>query len=225
MIREDFTVQPIKKEECKPWLLDKHYARRIPSISYAFGLYDKTKTLVGICTYGSPCRYYNDGEFIFNNQYTIKTLELNRLVINEALPKNTLSFFISKTFKFLPSPICLVSYSDNSKGHHGYIYQATNWIYTGLSEIHDSEYIINGKEVHSRTLTGRGITAPKEWALNNNVERTQSNKKHRYFMFLGSKKEQKTMQKNFRFNYLSYPKGDNQRYDASAEIITQAVLF
>lgn len=29
--------------------------------------------------------------------------------------------------------LILVSYADSAQGHHGYIYQATNWIYTGIS--------------------------------------------------------------------------------------------
>ena len=33
-------VLPIQHYETKTWLLNRHYAKRIPSISYAFGLYD-----------------------------------------------------------------------------------------------------------------------------------------------------------------------------------------
>ena len=35
-----FTVDRIPYSECKEWLLYKHYAHRIPSISYAFGLFE-----------------------------------------------------------------------------------------------------------------------------------------------------------------------------------------
>jgi len=58
-------------------------------------------------------------------------LELNRLVIDEGSKKNVLSFFVSQTLKKLPCPNVVVSYADTSQNHHGYIYQATNWIYTG----------------------------------------------------------------------------------------------
>jgi hypothetical protein len=43
-------VLPIKSEEAVPWILQKHYAKRLPSISYAFGLYENND-LVGIVTY------------------------------------------------------------------------------------------------------------------------------------------------------------------------------
>src|SRR5699024_11264718 len=36
-----------------PFILGIHYAKRWPSISYAFGLFDKSE-LVGVVTYGAP---------------------------------------------------------------------------------------------------------------------------------------------------------------------------
>ena len=47
-------VLPIKNEETYPWLLEKHYAKRIPQIMHAFGLYDDNGRLVGLDTYGIP---------------------------------------------------------------------------------------------------------------------------------------------------------------------------
>lgn len=46
-------VKRIKPEETKEWLLYKHYAKRIPNIVYAFGLFDGQQ-LVGVCTFGIP---------------------------------------------------------------------------------------------------------------------------------------------------------------------------
>ena len=46
-------VLEIKKEETYDWLKRLHYAKRIPSISYSFGLY-LHKELIGVITYGSP---------------------------------------------------------------------------------------------------------------------------------------------------------------------------
>ena len=49
----NYKITSIKPSETYEWLLYKHYARRIPSISYAFGLYYNSE-LIGICTFGSP---------------------------------------------------------------------------------------------------------------------------------------------------------------------------
>lgn len=218
MIREDFTVQPIKKEECKPWLLDKHYAHRIPPIMYAYGLYDSNKQLQGCCIFGYPCRMLTE--------YWKNILELNRLVVNENLPRNVLSYLVSCSLKLLPSPNVIVSYADDNQGHHGYIYQATNWIYTGLSSS-ENKIFIEGNLVHRRTLNSVYKTSSVKDLQEKgyNIEVEEQVGKHRYFMFLGSKKQKKEMLSKLKYQILPYPKGDNTRYDASKEIITQGILF
>jgi hypothetical protein len=52
-ISEKYVVMSINSEMTYDWLLNKHYAKRIPSISYAFGLYDGI-ILIGIMTIGKP---------------------------------------------------------------------------------------------------------------------------------------------------------------------------
>ena len=113
----NIVVKSIKSRETYDWLLYKHYAKRIPSISYSFGLY-LNEELNGICTFGYPPNYnYNNGKCVFYS-YECLTLELNRLVVNENLPKNSLSIFVSKSLKLLPKPSCIVSYADQNKGHN-----------------------------------------------------------------------------------------------------------
>lgn len=97
-ITEKYKIRSIDTYECKDWLLNKHYAKRVPSIEYSFGLFDNN-ILIGICTFGTPPRVMNDGESIFN-EYRVKTLELNRLVVNGGLEKNTLSYFVGKCLGF-----------------------------------------------------------------------------------------------------------------------------
>ena len=46
----------------------------------------------------------------------------------------------------------LVTYADPSQGHLGTIYQATNWVYTGISEDMPLYDIGGGKPRHSRSL-------------------------------------------------------------------------
>ena len=49
----DKYVRPITYEETKPFLLGIHYARRMPCITNAFGLF-VSEELVGVVTYGVP---------------------------------------------------------------------------------------------------------------------------------------------------------------------------
>ena len=40
---------------------------------------------------------------------------------------------VGRSLRLLPKPSVVVSYADTAQGHVGYVYQAANFIYTGLS--------------------------------------------------------------------------------------------
>ncbi len=52
-MKKAFSVVKIESKLSYPFLLDIHYAKRIPSISYAYGMYDDDE-LIGVITFGSP---------------------------------------------------------------------------------------------------------------------------------------------------------------------------
>ena len=147
----EYKVDKIQNYECKDWLLNKHYAKRMCSISYAFGLFDCNNILVGVVTFGMPPSS-TLAESICGKEYKEYVLELNRLVVNEGLPKNTLSFFVSNAIKKLPNEKIIVSFADANMNHNGYIYQATNFIYTGESS--NTSKLIDkfGEEFHFRNI-------------------------------------------------------------------------
>ena len=149
-IKQTYKVESIKKHLCKEWLLYKHYAKRVPSILFSFGLFKKD-ILVGVLTFGMPPSSTLAASICGEKHKNI-VLELNRLVINDGLEKNVLSYFVSSSIKKLPKPKIIVSFSDNNMSHNGYIYQATNFIYTGKTT-NDSMYLDkDGKEFHFRNL-------------------------------------------------------------------------
>lgn len=216
MIQEDYKVKSIKTELCKEWLLYKHYAKRIPSISYAFGLFEGD-ILQGILTIGKPpspslcvgvCGEHNS-KFVY---------ELNRLCVNDDLKKNVLSYFVSQCLKKLNN-IILVSYADTSQNHNGYIYQATNWIYTGLSAKRTERYDIDNPNRHSKSVTENKNINYQDLAVR---ERPQ---KHRYIFFIASKKQKKRWNRELNYPVCDYPKGQNKNYDASYKPTTQTELF
>ena len=149
-IPNTYTIKQIMTIECREWLLKKHYAKRMPSITYAYGLY-KNNLLEGVCTFGMPpsptlC------ESIGGKKYKDQVIELNRLCVNEGLPKNCLSYFVSNTLKSIKNFDIIVSFSDINMNHHGYIYQACNFLYTGTTT--NTKQLIDeeGKEFHFRNL-------------------------------------------------------------------------
>ena len=231
--RNLFKVVSIKKSETTDWFLKKHYARRLPTIDCAFGIYDNFHLLQGVCTFGRPMSHTLISGAI-NGLYQDNFLELNRLVINEGLQKNVLSYFVSSCLNKLPKPLVVVSYADTSRGHHGYIYQATNWIYTGLSSKF-TDYAVKGLEhMHHSSIEDSVGRYDKDKNINKHqllkekygdlLYRKERPRKHRYFYFLGTRKQKKDMKKNLTYQIKSYPKGDNQRYDASFIPSVQGIL-
>ncbi len=144
------SIVSIKKNIYEDWILHKHYAKRLCSVSYAFGLYIN-KVIEGVITFGMPPSS-TLAESICGKENAQYVLELNRLIINDNLPKNTLSQFVSKSINLLKKPKIIVSFADPNMNHSGYIYQATNFIYTGQSS-NVFQYIDkNGKEFHFRNI-------------------------------------------------------------------------
>ncbi len=224
-ITEKYTVSPVEKYEIKEWILKKHYAKTMPSVMYSFGLLDEEGILQGVLAYGTPANNHN------NELGKFKCIELVRLVINDRLEKNLASYFISQTFKLLPKPLALISYADEGVNHHGYIYQATNWHYTSLGGGVDYYRNQEGKDIHSRIMSDLRKKYPdKKRAEIADMKKWKTIKgtyKHRYFYFLGNKKEKKEMKKALleKYKICKYPKGDNVRYDSSFSPDVQRRLF
>lgn len=94
--------------------------------------------------------------------YGIKNTEGCELV-RVALQSNhcaPVSRIVAIAFRLLrrtyPALRLVVSFADPEQGHHGGIYQAGGWIYTGTMD--EARYFkINGKTVHPRTIGAKGI--------------------------------------------------------------------
>jgi hypothetical protein len=208
-VTEKYNVISIESDQTYDWLLNKHYAKRIPSISYAFGLYCD-KILVGILTIGKPASpSLCDG--VCGKEYSQYVYELNRLCVNDNLEKNSLSFFVGKCLKLIPNDMILVSYADTLMNHNGYIYQATNWIYTGATKERTDIGFEDG--THSRHYS-------KD--IDYSIRKFRSSK-HRYIFFVGKLKKQ--FKSCLKYAVLPYPKGENKKYDASYQPQIQINLF
>lgn len=198
----DVIVKRISYAEAKPFILKIHYARRMPSIKYAFGMYEGG-VLVGIVTYGIPASYpLCIGLAGKKNQHNV--LELNRLCF---LPgyngSNRASMLIGRSLKMLPNYTFVVSYADTAWTHIGYVYQATNFLYTGLSAKRRDTYQPGG--LHPRAYDKNHHSRLKQ---------TRS-QKHRYVYLVGTKRDKRQMKKELIYPIMPYPKGNEQRYDTN----------
>lgn len=178
--------------------------------------------LVGVVTYGSPPSYTLTE--LCGKEHKDKVIELNRLVLNENLPKNSASYLVGNSLKLLPKPKIIVSFADTSQGHIGYIYQATNWIYTGISPKQKYCKPINTNNKHKRHHLSKKTIIKKlgiEY-FNTHYKIAYTSDKHRYIYFLGCK----ALIKELKYPVLPYPKGETKRYHQSEDNIpTQMLLF
>ena len=204
MAKQNYKIIQLKDKEYQNWILKKHYAKRICSVSYAYGLIDQDYNILGVCTFGYPPNYnYNNGACIFNN-IKVLTLELNRLVINSNKEKNLLRYFVSNCLKQLPKPTAIVSYADPNNNHYGYIYQATNWFYTGESTPKKRYTFEDGSTFDIR----RGIHTKGKIVKTEKLKPTL-----RYIYINGNKKQKKDMIKDLKLTIYKYPKGKNKKYN------------
>jgi hypothetical protein len=201
-------VLPIKPEETYHWLLLKHYARRLPSISFAFGLFEGND-LTGVVTYGMPASpFLCMGVCGKDNKDVV--YELNRLCISSNL-KNAASILVGRSLQMLPKPMVIVSYADTAQGHCGYVYQACNFVYTGITKERTDMAGEDGK--HSRHNHG------------DRTKRILRSAKHRYVFFVGNASQKKSLKKALNYEVKPYPKGESKRYDAGKDVATQKILF
>lgn len=204
-------VRRITYDETKPFLLGVHYARRMPNITDAFGLFMGGR-LIGVVTFGVPAsRPLCIGLAGPENEKNV--LELNRLCfLPDFNGNNNASFLVSRALKMLPNKTFVVSYADTAWTHVGYVYQACNFLYTGMSAKRNDTYQPNG--LH-----------PRAYDKNDHSDLMQTrSQKHRYVYLVGNKSTRRQMLKQLRYPIIKeYPKGDEKRYNTESPEITTPI--
>ena len=187
-----YEVKKINYNDTKHFILNIHYAKRMPSvIQYSFGLFEDN-ILVGIITYGIPASpFLCKGIAGVKNKSLV--LELSRLVLKNN-KKNEASMLVGKSLKLLPKPKIILSYADTDQDHVGFIYQATNFYFTGTTKPRTDMAGKNGK--HSRHHLG---------SKTNRIFRSA---KHRYVYVIGNKKDKKKLFKELKYPILNSPKNN-----------------
>ena len=189
----DYEVKKISYQDTKPFILEIHYAHRMPSISFAYGLFFRSE-LVGIVSYGMPASPWLC-KGVCGEDYRRDVIELNRLVLMHN-QKNEASFLVGRSLQMLPKPKIVVSYADTFHDHIGYVYQATNFYFTGTTKPRTDMASVDGK--HSRHHLG------------DRKNRVFRSAKHRYVYFVGDKRWKKKAMKAFKYKLEAYPKPLNR---------------
>ena len=207
MSLDGYEVHPISYRDATEMMVKFHYLHRRGPASESFGLFNEMGALVGAITYGVPaspslCRGLAGPEEV---QHVI---ELTRLWIADVTPKNAESFLIGRSLKMLsPEKHIVVSFAEIGAGHVGTVYQATNWLYTGLSDRH-VEWRLDGEKSskHTRHLFDEygGIEGAKS-ALGDRLVRSERPRKHRYVFLRGGRARKRELLEKLRYEIQPYP--------------------
>lgn len=204
MIKEKYIINKISTVIANDVVEKNHYLHRKAQASYCFGLFlpnadtdglFPVNRLVGVIIYGLPaspnvCRGIC-GEEHFND-----VIELTRLWVDDSVEKNGESYLIGNTLKLLDKKI-IISYSEPDYGHVGTVYQATNFIYTGLTEKRTNRVAIDGStKKHNR----------HECMVKDDTILVARPRKHRYIYFNTNSNTRKMLIKKLKYKISVYPK-------------------
>lgn len=183
-----------------------HYAKRLPVARISYSVFNNNNEWCGVISYGSGA-----GNTVAKNFGLPQgqCCELVRVALNGKQEQTSKALAISLRLLKKQCPLLklVYSYADVDENHYGIIYQATNWIYLGQSEPYSNGVFINGKKMHTRSLTNK---MPKGVTANiNNIKKYLDINAYETFS-LGKRKYVKIFDKNLlkKYNKMkkNYPK-------------------
>lgn len=210
MALDKFVVRPVSGKDANTLQVANHYLKRKAQAMFAYGLYeseDLFAPMIGCVIFGKPASPALCVG-VCGREESSHVIELTRLWIDDSSPRNAESYLIGAGLRLLPPEYdIVVSYAEIGAGHRGIVYQATNFLYTGLSDAH-VEWRLDGiSGQHSRHLFDEhgGIEGAKKF-YGDRLKRTERGRKHRYIMLRGSKKRKRELTEKLKYKVQPYPK-------------------
>ena len=199
-------VLPVPKTVAGELIVRHHYLRSLPGgTKLAFGVFINS-SLQGALTLGVGPK---NAHCLVEGATSDDCLTLTRLWLSDGLPHNSESRVIGlviKSLRHYTAVKFLLSYADPAQGHLGIIYQATNWLYTGLSSAMSLYDLGDGVARHSRSVGqifgSHSINHLAQHGIA--VKLVPQAAKHRYVYFFDP-----SWRNRLRVQILPYPKKEN----------------
>lgn len=166
-------------------VMNWHYSRKMPKAKLVRVGAWEDRRFIGVVLFGSGAGNSTNG-----SQYGLATsgqvAELVRVALRDH--QTPVSRIVAIALRFLrkvnPDLRLVVSFADTTQGHHGGIYQAGNWLYTGITS-GDREFHVNGQILHPKAVYMRKWVQSETW-LRENIDPAarlvKTPGKHRYLM-------------------------------------------
>ena len=147
-LRLDWCSYEAAKYAVEKW----HYIGRMPAGKNAYiGIWEKGR-FAGAVIFGSGATPELSKPY---GLAALQVAELERVALSkhDTPTSRIVSIALRLVHRAMPGLRLIVSFADSKEGHHGGIYQAGGWVYSGPSF---GRYIVtNGKTEHPRTLGAR----------------------------------------------------------------------
>lgn len=203
-----FFIRQVSYQTAMKIVIENHYLHRKAPCSVAYGLFcNSCQNIAGVIVYGTPSSS-SLRVGICGEDESFNVIELTRLWVIDGTPKNTESYFIGNTLPLINKEI-IVSYAEINQGHIGVVYQASNWIYTGLSAKR-TNWSIEGINKHSQTIADKYTSEEIKRIYGNRFKLVDRPRKHRYIYFNASKKRKKELLQKLKYKIQPYPKSINE---------------
>jgi hypothetical protein len=178
-LKIDWATHEAAKYACENW----HYSKCLPVGKLVkVGAWENNK-FIGVVLFARGANHNMSKPYDLGQD---ECVELARIALNKhSTPVSKIMMLAVNFLKKSNSGIKLiVSYADLDMGHHGGIYQATNWIYEGLFNKNARQgFLINGKVRHNKSVHSLGVKQNIEAVrnlLDKNAVEVFTNGKHKY---------------------------------------------
>lgn len=147
-----YKVELCERNEIRDFIETWHYSKNINGLisDYCFKLLDG-ETIIGGMIYG---RIAMAGVWKKYTENESELTELRRLCCIDDTPKNTESYFIGHTLRWLKKNTDIkrvISYADTTYNHEGTIYKASNFKHCGMTA-KGRVIMYQGKRYHDKTI-------------------------------------------------------------------------
>lgn len=199
----DMRVSKVTPADVEEFGRRYHYTGSAGSDFWRWGLWHGV-TLHGVISYNLPTR--DVCESVFGAEHFDKVWHMGRLMLSHDSPRNSESRLIAGSLKLIqrdhPDTWGVLTYAATDVGHLGYVYQATNALYTGTGG--DPTYYTDELGVRHGTYLSGHVNAARAAALG--WTRHKGGPKHRYLYVLGSRTQRQQRMALLRYPILPYPK-------------------
>lgn len=200
----DLTVGQVSTKDAQEFIDRYHYSGGGGGMVWRYGLWSGM-TLWGVVCYNWPTR--ETCASVFGEEHLEHVAHMSRLVCAEHSPRNSESRLIGGSLRLLaqdhPELWAVLTYADILQNHIGYVYQATNALYTGVGALGHARYVLpNGviKGDYEGSYISQNEARARGWQV------IQPLGKHRYLYIQGTRAQRKARRAMLQLPVLEYPK-------------------